>query len=189
MLPDENGYSRDEIFEQLKKIAAEEERLYGGQQMSFDFSPKPPAGEEQEGDPIGNTQELIDEQAELNLNDVADGSENPVLLRKLWNGAQGLILANIPKGKTRRFVLDEKKLFLQASANTTDSKFTLLQAAQTAFDLAENWVQSNADAVELGMAYWDLNERNGFHVNKKQSSFNATLKALLNVPPPHKDKK
>ena len=187
----ENGYSRDEIFEQLKKIADEEERLYGGKQMSFDFAPEPAVESPDASSGIGNTQDSLDEQADVDFDKITEnlGLEDPVRLNKLWNGAQALIIANIPKGKLRRFALDEKLLFLKASANTKDSKQTFIHAVQTAYDLAEKWIQSNENKVELGMAYWDLNERSGFHSKKKQSGFNANLKALLKVPPPQKDKK
>ena len=186
----EGGYSRDEIFEQLRKIAEEEERLYGNdsKQMMLDFGPKGQAEPVDESS-IGNSQEAIDSQPDVDFDALVDGSEDPVRVGKLWNGAQGLILSNIPKGKQRKFALNEKRLFLKASANTRDSKFTFLNAVQTVFDVVEKWVQSNEDAVELGMALWDLNERNGFHSKKVINTFNASLAAVMKVPPPCKDKK
>lgn len=187
---EESGFSRDEIFEQLRKIAEEEERLYGndGKQMSLDF------GSQAETEPIGevtvgDSQQAIDSQPDVDFDALVDGSEDPIRVSKLWNGAQGLIIANVPKGKQRKFALNEKRLFLKASANTRDSKFTFLNAVQTVFDVVEKWVQSNEDAVELGMALWDLNERSGFHSKKVINTFNASLAALMKVPPPKRDNK
>lgn len=186
----ESGYSRDEIFAQLKKLAEEEEEIYsGGKQLNFDFTAEPVSASTQNKSDVGNGQQSIDEQAEVDFDKIAEGQEDPIRVKKLWHGTQGLITSNISKGKTRNFTLNEKNLFLKATANTTDSKFTFTHAVQTVFDMAERWIQSNADAVELGMTYWDLNERNGFHSKKRQNGFSANLKALLKVPPPQKDKK
>ncbi|WP_266363043.1 hypothetical protein [Tellurirhabdus rosea] len=182
----EDGYSRDEIFDQLRKIALEEERLYGGKQINLDFTPETEASSKSD---VGKTQQSLDAQPEADFEALVDGSEDPVRAKKLWHGTQALIISNIPKGQRRQFALNEKNLFLKASANTTDSKFTFLHAVQTAYDVAEQWLRSNADAVELGMTYWDLNERNGFHSKKVQSNFNTTLKALLNVAPHNANKK
>lgn len=188
----EDGYSRDEILRQLRKIEEEENALYpsAGKQTSLNFlkelSDEPSIPKESK---IGDSQEAIDAQPDVDFDALADGSEDPVRLRKLWHGAQALIISNTFKGKKRQFVLDEKNLFLKASANTTDGKFTFLRAVQTVYEMAEKWLQSNADAVELGMAYWDLNERNGFHSRKVQGSFHTTLAAVMKVLPPKRDKK
>jgi hypothetical protein len=188
---EEGGYSRDDIFEQLRKIKEEEDKLYppAGKQISLDFFSKDTAEDAPTESGVGNSRELIESQPDVDFEALADESENPVESKRLWHGTQALIISGIKKGKTRQFALDEKNLFLKASANTTDGKFTFLRANKEAYEIAEKFIRSSEDPVELSMAYWDLNERNGFHSKKKQGSFNANLKAILNVPPPQKGKK
>ncbi|WP_128546711.1 hypothetical protein [Larkinella soli] len=121
--------------------------------MSFDFTSEPVNPPEKHTETIGNSQESIDAQADVDFDSLIDGTEDPVKSKKLWQGTPGLIMSNIPKGQIRKFALDEKNLFLKASANTTEGKFTFLYAIQTTYDIAERWLRSNADAVELGMEY------------------------------------
>lgn len=161
--------SREEIIATLKRIEEEEARLLGGWQTQLNLSVSTEA-EEARLDP--DTASLL------------DNVEDPALTKKLWWNAQILIVRNTVKGEARKFALAEKGIFLKASGETTDSKFTFKRAVQTVYDIVDAWIRSNGDPIELGIAFWDLNERNGFHAPKKQTSFDKQLEGLLAVPPP-----
>ncbi len=176
---------RNKIRAMLERISAEEKRLAGNQQLAIEL-------------PADVRPELLPEpeveRPDSETESLLDNTENPGLSKRLWHDTQKIILKNTEKGENRRFILNEKNLFLKASANTSDSKFSFKLAVQKVYDIADEWLKSSntPDEVELGMIYWDLNEQNGFHSGKviarANSRFNRTLEGLLQVPPPHKDK-
>jgi hypothetical protein len=109
-------------------------------------------------------------QLDLDIASLIENSEDPPLTKKLWHNAQSSILSNIEKGPLRNFALAEKGLFLRKRGNTTDQKFSFKQANQVVWDVVSNWINSNANPIELGMSLWDLNEELGYHRRKAPRS-------------------
>jgi len=157
--PDDGSLNREEILATMKRIEEQEQKLLAGWQTSIDLNDANSSTDEERLDP--------------DIASLLDNAEDPPLNKRLWHNAQSAIIKNIPKGNTRRFVLDEKGLFLRASSSTTDQKFTFKTPAQIVYDIVESWVRSRGDAIELGMSLWDLNEENGFHKKKRKSKATA----------------
>ena len=128
-------------------------------------------------------------QLDIDTASLLENSENPALTKKLWHNAQSAILANIEKGPLRTFALFEKGLFLRKRANTTDQKFSFKQANQVVWNMVDKWVRTNdgEKPMELGMAFWDMNEQFGHHKRKGAASqvpldFDKQLMGLLDAP-------
>lgn len=150
---------REEVLAAMKRIEAQEQKILAGWQVNLDLK---------------STKDLADEEAlDPDTASLLDNAENPPLVKKLWHNAQTAILKNVPQGSARKFVLYEKGVFLRKSSSTTDQKFTFKTAAQTVYDIVDNWVRSGGDPIELGMALWDLNEENRFHAKKRNTSIKS----------------
>jgi hypothetical protein len=156
--------NREEVLAAMKRIEEEEQKLLAGWQTNLDLkSPK----------------DLADEEAlDPDTASLLDNAENPPLVKKLWHNAQTAILKNVPQGSARKFVLYEKGVFLRKSSSSTDQKFTFKTAAQAVYDIVDNWVRSGGDPIELGIAFWDLNEENGFHAKKRSTSIKGQTTQL-----------
>lgn len=133
------------------------------------------------------------------------GTADPDTSHRLYYTMRRTLIDNLPKGKKneklRRYVYDEKSLFLNRGNDKNESGYKgsdermsyIDNFLKTAFDLVNNWVSTGANPFDLYKAFWDINEEKGFHEEKKnnesnQSSlFNKNLEGMLAVPPINKD--
>lgn len=175
-----SGFSQEEIFAQLKKIQEQEDAIYG-KQMGLPFA-----------NVIKDQVAPEDSGFDADVESLADNSEDPKLCKKLFYRMMAVINSNIPKGQVRDFVNSEKKLYLKCTSQTTDSRFSFKNSLNTLMDIVDEWQRLDSNGFDLGAAFYELNEKHGYHNTKiikaAQSPFDAVLKGLLNTPPPKKDK-
>lgn len=139
--------------------------------------------------------------------DRLDGTADPTLSHTLYYTMRRMMMDNLPKGKKnkklREYVYNEKSLFLNRGIDKADNGIRGSDERQTyidnflktAFDTVVEWVRTGANAFDLYMAFWKMNEEKSYHDKKedkpeeeKKSSFDKQLQGLLNVPPPRKGK-
>lgn len=136
---EQNGLSPDDL-EALKKIQQEEERLYGTQ-SSMPF----------------------DDEFDSDTETLLDNSENPAVNKKLFYGLQSIINKNVSKGKLRDFINNEKKLYLKSLSDSGDSRFSFKNTLDELFNIADEWQRGDKNSFDLGMAFYNLNEKMNFH--------------------------
>lgn len=170
-MADQNkGYSDDEIYEQLRKIAAEEERIYGGRQVTIHFPNESKLPETPE-------EVVFDSDAES----LIDDSEDPKLSKKMYYKIMSIINSNIPKGQVRDFVHNEKKLYLKSMSASGDSRFSFKRNLDTLLEIINDWVVTDTNGGDLAISFHELNEKAGFHKKRHIQQINDTsLNSLLN---------
>ena len=183
MTNNENKGTQDQRIEEMKKLVEESKHVSEGKQLPLLFP------EELGGEDIGFDANL--------LQDTAD----PEKSYRLYYAIQRILKDNLPSGrknkKLRQFVYDEKNLFLnqgkgldERGIRGSDGRMTFISTfLEPAFNTVGDWVKSGGSAFDLFMAFYGLNEDHGFHEKKEEkTTFDDTLKAVLSVPPPRKNK-
>jgi hypothetical protein len=154
----EQNKTQKDIFDEIKKLSEKANEISDSEQLGL--FPNIDLGEE----------DVIFD-ASL-INDTAD----PDRSHKLYYGMMRLMIGNLPRGienkKLRRYIYDEKLLFLnrgkEIDKNTgvrgSDSRMTYIpNFLEVAFDTTVNWVKSGGTPFDLFLAFWDLNESRGYH--------------------------
>ena len=156
------------IFDEIKKLSEKANQISDSEQINL--FPNVDLGEED----ITFDVSLI--------NDTAD----PDRSHKLYYGMMRLMIGNLPSGKEnrklRRYIYDEKLLFLnrgkEIDKNTgvrgSDSRMAYIpNFLEVAFDTTVAWVKSGGTSFDLFTAFWDLNESRGYHKEEKDSKSNS----------------
>lgn len=181
----DKSLSKSEILDEIKKLA---ERAKETSSHQLGLIPNEDLGDED-----------IDTGFDIA---VLKDTANPDESYRLYYGMRRLLMDNLPKGKKnkklRQYVYDEKNLFLNRGAaikedgtRGSDGRMTYINPfLSEAFGLVANWIQSGANAFDIYMAFYNVNEERGYHKpteDAPKGSFDLKLKALLNVPPPNKE--
>lgn len=105
---------------------------------------------------------------------------DPERSHKLYYGIQRMLKDYLPKGdenkKLRRYVYNEKNLFLNRGIDIdektgirgSDGRMTFISNfLEVAFNLISDWIVSGGSSFDIYKSFWDLNEKKGFHKEKK----------------------
>lgn len=163
----EQNKTQKDIFDEIKKLSEKANEISDSEQLGL--FPNIDLGEED-----------VTFDASL-INDTAD----PDRSHKLYYGMMRLMIGNLPRGKEnkklRRYIYDEKLLFLnrgkEIDKNTgvrgSDSRMAYIpNFLEVAFDTTVNWVKSGGTPFDLFLAFWDLNESRGYHKEDNEENTN-----------------
>lgn len=142
-----------EYLDALKKIQEEENRIYGKQHKIL----LEKISSSDSGDQVFDTEE----------ESLISDSEDPALCKKYYYQLMSIINVNIPKGKIREFVNNEKKVYLKNESNAGDSRFSYKNTLNMLLKIAKEWSGSDKNGFDLGMVYYELNEKKGYHKKVK----------------------
>jgi hypothetical protein len=151
---EQKGKTREEIFEEIKKLS-EKANQAGGQQLPL--LPDLPK-EDISGFDLSM------------LNDTADPGKS----HRLYYGMRRLMMDNLPTGKEnndlRQFVYKEKNLFLNRGKELdkngirgSDGRMTFITFLEIAFQITVEWIKQGANATMLWQMFYDENDKFGFH--------------------------
>lgn len=150
--------SDEEIFAEIKKLSEKAKENSSFQQDLFGFADIGP--------------EDIDDSFDVKK---LEGLADPDTSHRLYYSMRRLMMDNLPKGKAneklRGYIYTEKKLFLNRGIDIkdngrrgSDERMTYIENfLQQAFSIITEWIKSGANAFDLYMAFWRLNEERGYH--------------------------
>jgi len=179
-----SALSEQEILEEIKRLSESAKEISGKQSSLF------------EGVNLGD--EDLDTGFDLaTLNDTANPDES----HRLYYTMMMALRNNLPQGKKneklRRYVYDEKSLFLNRGKDKDDKGIRgsderqayISNFLKVAFDIVYKWVSHGADPFDIFMEFRKLNEKMGY---RKQESgdlnnFDDTIISLLKTPTVQKD--
>jgi hypothetical protein len=158
---------QQDIFDEIKKLSEKANEVSSSDAEQISLFPNIDLGEED-----------VTFDASL-IEDTAD----PDRSHKLYYGMMRLMIGNLPRGaenkKLRRYVYDEKLIFLNRGKNIdkntrvrgSDSRMAYIpNFLEVAFDTTVNWVKTGGTPFDLFMAFHNLNESRGYHNDEKDST-------------------
>lgn len=151
--------TREEIFEEIKKLSEKASQVGGLQIPLLPDLPK---------------EDLSEFDLSI-LNDTAD----PEKSHRLYYGMRRLMMDNLPRGKEnkelRQFIYDEKNLFLNRGnelnddgVRGSDGRMTFTTFLEIAFQISAEWIKQGANPIGLWQLFYDENEKFGFHSSKEE---------------------
>lgn len=157
--------SEEKRIEEIKLLSERAKEVSGNQQSLF------------EGVYLGD-EDIDTFFNKESLNDTAD----PEKSHRLYYTMMGAMRRNLPEGKDniklRRYIYDEKSLFLNRGKDKNEKGIRGSDERQTyignflhvAFDIVNNWIINGANPFDLYKSFYDLNKEHGFRNDESKLS-------------------